>query len=138
MAAGNILRGAAVVDAMVESFEENEDQPLAERLVRAIDAGDAAGGGRLRRARDRTRSGAGSWIAIPTGQPACGSKALGGLMARPALRRTTVMSRIRPARFVHVVYRTRRFEQMVQWYETVFDATVRYQNPVLAFLSYDD
>ena len=48
------------------------------------------------------------------------------------------MSRIRPARFVHVVYRTRRFEQMVQWYETVFDAKVRYQNPVLAFLSYDD
>jgi catechol-2,3-dioxygenase len=48
------------------------------------------------------------------------------------------MSRIRPARFVHVVYRTRRFEQMVQWYETVFDAKVRYQNPVLAFLSYDE
>jgi catechol-2,3-dioxygenase len=48
------------------------------------------------------------------------------------------MSRIRPARFVHVVYRTRRFEQMTRWYETVFDAKVRYQNPVLAFLSYDD
>jgi hypothetical protein len=27
--------------------------------------------------------------------------------------------RIRPAKFVHVVYRTRRFEQMVRWYETV-------------------
>ena len=48
------------------------------------------------------------------------------------------MSRIRPARFVHVVYRTRRFDQMVHWYETVFDAKVRYQNPILAFLSYDD
>ena len=48
------------------------------------------------------------------------------------------MSRIRPARFVHVVYRTRRFAEMVQWYETVFDAKVRYQTPVLAFLSYDD
>ena len=48
------------------------------------------------------------------------------------------MSRIRPARFVHVVYRTRRFDEMVRWYETVFDAKVRYQNPVLAFLSYDD
>ena len=47
-------------------------------------------------------------------------------------------SRIRPARFVHVVYRTRRFEQMIQWYETVFDARVQYQNPVLAFLTYDD
>src|SRR5258707_11852941 len=56
----------------------------------------------------------------------------------PTNKRSAVMSRIRPARFVHVVYRTRRFEQMVQWYETVFDAKVRYQNPVLAFLSYDD
>jgi len=48
------------------------------------------------------------------------------------------MSRVRPARFVHVVYRTRRFEKMVNWYETVFDAKVQYQNPVLAFLTYDD
>ena len=29
-AAGNILRNSGVVDAMVASFEENEDQPLAE------------------------------------------------------------------------------------------------------------
>ena len=48
------------------------------------------------------------------------------------------MSRIRPARFVHVVYRTRRFEQMIEWYRTVFDCNVQYQNPVLAFLTYDD
>jgi catechol-2,3-dioxygenase len=48
------------------------------------------------------------------------------------------MPRIRPAKFVHVVYRTRRFEQMIHWYETVFDAKVQYQNPVLAFMTYDD
>lgn len=42
------------------------------------------------------------------------------------------MPRIRPARFVHVVYRTRRFEEMIRWYESVFDAKVQYQNPVLA------
>jgi catechol-2,3-dioxygenase len=48
------------------------------------------------------------------------------------------MSRIRPTKFAHVVYRTRRFEQMVHWYETVFDAKVQYQNPALAFLTYDD
>ncbi len=48
------------------------------------------------------------------------------------------MSRIRPVKFVHVVYRTRRFEEMVRWYETVFDARVQYQNPALAFLTYDD
>jgi uncharacterized Ntn-hydrolase superfamily protein len=44
VAAGNILRNTDVVDAMVESFEQNGDQPLAERLMRAIEAGDAAGG----------------------------------------------------------------------------------------------
>ena len=48
------------------------------------------------------------------------------------------MPRIRPAKFVHVVYRTRRFEQMVNWYETVFDAGVQHKDPVLAFLTYDD
>ncbi|TAK90011.1 MAG: biphenyl 2,3-dioxygenase [Burkholderiaceae bacterium] len=48
------------------------------------------------------------------------------------------MSRIRPTKFAHVVYRTRRFEQMLRWYQTVFDAKVQHQNPVLAFLTYDD
>ena len=48
------------------------------------------------------------------------------------------MSRVRPARFVHVVYRTRKFEQMIEWYRAVFDCKVQYQNPVLAFLTYDD
>jgi len=44
VAAGNILRSTDVVDAMISSFEENEAQPLAERLVRAIEAGGGAGG----------------------------------------------------------------------------------------------
>jgi len=48
------------------------------------------------------------------------------------------MPRVRPAKFVHVVYRTRRFEQMIRWYQTVFDAKVQHQNPALAFLTYDD
>ena len=48
------------------------------------------------------------------------------------------MSCIRPTKFAHVVYRTRRFEEMLNWYETVFDARVQYQNPGLAFLTYDD
>jgi len=43
-AAGNILRNVEVVDAMVESFEASQEQPLAERLMRAIEAGGAAGG----------------------------------------------------------------------------------------------
>ena len=45
------------------------------------------------------------------------------------------MSYIRPTKFAHVVYRTRRFEQMLHWYGTVFGATVQYQNPGLAFLT---
>ena len=48
------------------------------------------------------------------------------------------MPRIKPKRFVHVVYRTRRFDEMVRWYQAVFDAKVQYQNPVLGFLTYDD
>lgn len=48
------------------------------------------------------------------------------------------MRSIRPEKFVHVVYRTRRFEAMLAWYAAVFDAQVRHQNPALAFLSYDE
>jgi len=49
-----------------------------------------------------------------------------------------VMPRIRPAKFVHVVYRTRRFDEMVRWYQIVFDAQVQHRDPALAFLTYDD
>ncbi len=48
------------------------------------------------------------------------------------------MPRIRPAKFVHVVYRTRKFEEMIRWYCTVFDAHVQHQSPVLAFMTYDE
>jgi catechol-2,3-dioxygenase len=48
------------------------------------------------------------------------------------------MTRIHPRRFVHVVYRTRRFAEMLAWYQFVFDAKVQYQDPALAFLTYDD
>jgi len=48
------------------------------------------------------------------------------------------MPRVRPGKFAHVVYRTRRFEQMLEWYKMVFDASVQHHNPALAFLTYDD
>lgn len=35
------------------------------------------------------------------------------------------MTRTKPKRFVHVVYRTRRFDAMVAWYRVVFDAKVQ-------------
>ena len=45
---------------------------------------------------------------------------------------------IHPAKFVHVVYRTRRYDQMLQWYRAVFDTKVQYRNPALAFLTFDE
>jgi catechol 2,3-dioxygenase-like lactoylglutathione lyase family enzyme len=44
----------------------------------------------------------------------------------------------KPSKFAHVVYSTRRFEEMIEWYQRVFEAEVVYQNPVFAFLTYDD
>ena len=44
----------------------------------------------------------------------------------------------RPSKFAHVVYSTRQFEKMIDWYQKVFEATVVYQNPALAFMTYDD
>jgi catechol-2,3-dioxygenase len=44
----------------------------------------------------------------------------------------------KPSKFAHIVYRTRRFVEMIAWYEKVFEAKVQYRNPVLAFLTYDE
>ena len=43
-----------------------------------------------------------------------------------------------PSKLAHVVYMTRRYDEMIKWYQTVFEAKVQYQNPALAFLTYDD
>lgn len=43
-----------------------------------------------------------------------------------------------PTKLAHVVYMTRRFEEMIDWYQQVFEAKVVYQNPAFAFLTYDD
>lgn len=48
------------------------------------------------------------------------------------------MPSTRPAKLAHVVYRTRRFDEMLAWYQTVFDARVQYGNPALVFLTFDD
>ena len=48
------------------------------------------------------------------------------------------MAPVRPRKFAHIVYRTRRFDEMLSWYQSVFDAKVQYQDPALAFLTYDD
>lgn len=41
---GNMLTGADVLDAMMAAFETSQDEELAERLVRALEAGQSVGG----------------------------------------------------------------------------------------------
>lgn len=44
----------------------------------------------------------------------------------------------KPVKFAHVVYQTRRFDEMIEWYRTVFEAEVVHRDPALAFMTYDD
>ena len=44
--AGNTLVGEEVIEAMAEAFEKSEGETLAERLLRALEAGQRAGGDR--------------------------------------------------------------------------------------------
>ena len=43
-----------------------------------------------------------------------------------------------PSKFAHIVYRTHRYEEMIDWYTRVFEAETRYRDERFAFLSYDD
>jgi catechol-2,3-dioxygenase len=40
--------------------------------------------------------------------------------------------------FAHVVYMTRRYDEMLEWYRNVFEAEIVHRDPALAFLTYDD
>jgi len=42
--AGNMLAGAAVIEATLRAYEDHADLPLAERLLSAMEAGERAGG----------------------------------------------------------------------------------------------
>ena len=44
----------------------------------------------------------------------------------------------KPSKLAHVVYMTRRFDEMLDWYRKVFEAEVQYRNPAFAFLTFDD
>lgn len=44
----------------------------------------------------------------------------------------------KPSKFAHVVYSTRRYDEMIDWYQKVFEARVVHQDAMLAFLTYDD
>jgi len=45
---------------------------------------------------------------------------------------------IAPAKLSHAVLRTTRLKEMVQWYKTVLNAEVLYQNDFLVFMTYDE
>jgi catechol-2,3-dioxygenase len=46
--------------------------------------------------------------------------------------------RIAPVKLAHIVRRTARFDEMLQWYLTVLGAEVAHSDGMLAFLTYDD
>lgn len=43
-----------------------------------------------------------------------------------------------PSKFAHIVYRTHRYGEMIDWYRRVFEARVQYRDERFAFLAYDD
>src|SRR3982751_1450042 len=57
---------------------------------------------------------------------------------RPTLTKKELYDMAPPNKLAHVVYMTRRYDEMISWYQNVFEAKVQYQNPAFAFLTYDD
>lgn len=45
---------------------------------------------------------------------------------------------VSPAKLSHAVLRTTRLKEMVEWYKTVLNAEVLYQNDFLVFMTYDE
>jgi catechol 2,3-dioxygenase-like lactoylglutathione lyase family enzyme len=45
---------------------------------------------------------------------------------------------VSPAKLAHIVLRTSNYDTMVNWYQTVLNATPAFRNEILCFLSYDD
>lgn len=53
-------------------------------------------------------------------------------------REVDVSTTIRPAKFAHVVLRTRDLRRAVQWYVSFLGMEVLFSNEMIAFLSYDE
>jgi catechol-2,3-dioxygenase len=51
---------------------------------------------------------------------------------------TTSSKVISPSKLAHIVLRTSKFEEMVEFYKTFLGATTTYENAFLSFLTYDD
>ncbi|MDE0983002.1 MAG: VOC family protein [Gammaproteobacteria bacterium] len=46
--------------------------------------------------------------------------------------------KISPVKLAHIVYKTSRFDEMIDWYKTVLEAETMTATPVVTFLTYDD
>ncbi|MEM6534238.1 MAG: VOC family protein [Pseudomonadota bacterium] len=46
--------------------------------------------------------------------------------------------KVAPAKLAHIVFRTSRYEEMIQWYKTVLEAEIVMGSPMVTFLTYDD
>ncbi len=53
-------------------------------------------------------------------------------------RPTVTAARVTPIKLAHLVFRTRRLSQMVDWYRTVLGAHVVFAADEITFLTYDD
>lgn len=51
---------------------------------------------------------------------------------------TVANEKITPAYMAHVVLRTKRYREMIDWYSTVFHAEPLFESDVLTFMTFDD
>ena len=42
------------------------------------------------------------------------------------------------SKFAHIVYTTHRYDEMIDWYVRVFEATFQHRDDKLTFVTYDD
>ncbi len=60
------------------------------------------------------------------------------MVANPKLPEFDASSPLRPARFSHIVLRSARYREMVDWYKTFLNAEPLFENDRVCFLTYDD
>ncbi len=55
-----------------------------------------------------------------------------------SLERSSPSTATRPAYISHYGIRAKRFKEMIQWYQSVFDAKIQHDNEFLAFMTFDE
>ena len=58
---------------------------------------------------------------------------------QPGLPKTAKeRGKVAPTKFAHIVFKSSRYDEMVDWYRTVLEADVVMGSPAVTFLAYDD